>query len=515
MIQKMMALFRDHLKIQYDLDLYDYQAELAERIFDALIQNLRLTSNATPEDIKKLKQVEISAEISRQAGKTKAVGHIGEFICLFCPKMFNRPVRIGIFAAQVDQAKLSYSIMRTGLRTAKATMLNVTPEQAQFIKEEETARKLVLPDGTSATVAPINKISQIEGLTLDLIIIDEAQLADDEIIKHSIWPMGKTTNAPRIYIGKAGTRLCHFRTLGQQPGGYKVYFEEVAKQRRALYDKTGDAMHLIYEQSVREDINKYGLESDEIQREYFGKWQIGSGQFTIEEQIDNLISDRARRTYQEKESDCFAGIDTAKHPDSTVVTILRANTKEAIAKGARRKSIINWMELRGENYKDQFEYIMEFLSHYKVQAVAIDSTGQGDFMPDMFERDSNWQDENTGLYRLKFSAVTKDQIYKNLKVSISELLTDLPKLDTREAEKFKQQMLDLQQEWKGQLLSVHHPDDPNAHDDYPDSWALAEYAFAKWSESRISLEVVSALPEKGKHVDDGFNEAGWQSASGF
>ena len=55
--------------------------------------------------------------------------------------------------------------------------------------------------------------------------------------------------------------------------------------------------------------------------------------------------------------------------------------------------------------------------------MAIDSTGQGDFMPDMFERETRWADEKSGLYRVKFSAVSKDLMYKNLKVSIKELLT--------------------------------------------------------------------------------------------
>ena len=155
------------------------------------------------------------------------------------------------------------------------------------------------------------------------------------------------------------------------------------------------------------------------------------------------------------------------------------------------------MELRGENYQDQFDIIHDFLKRYSVVAVAIDSTGQGDFMPDMFENNTEWQDENTGLFRVKFSAVSKDAMYKNLKVSIKQLLTTLPKLSTKQGERFKEQMLDLQQERKGQLLSVHHPDAPNAHDDYPDSWALAEWAYARWNDgAEPQIETVSVESKK-------------------
>ena len=82
------------------------------------------------------------------------------------------------------------------------------------------------------------------------------------------------------------------------------------------------------------------------------------------------------------------------------------------------------MELRGENYKHQFEVLCDFLNNYNVLAIAIDSTGQGDFMPDLFEDSTEWADEDSGLYRIKFSPNSKDVMYKNLKVQIQESLTD-------------------------------------------------------------------------------------------
>lgn len=492
MLDKIRAMRADYLKTEHDLQFYPYQDEISDGILGALLQNFRITANASEEQIKRLKQVEIGFEISRQGGKTYGVGHTGGFALTFFPQMFSRKLRIGIFAAQLNQSQISYNIMRSSIRLAKSLML-MNKQQEKFVAEQENARQLVLPDGSFVVTAPISKISLIEGLTLDLIIIDEGQLANDEIVDHSIRPMGKTTNAPIVWIGKAGTRINHFYRLGQTSKMKKYYFEQVAAQRRALYEKTGDARHLIYEQSVRSDIAEYGIDNDYIQREYFGKWQIGTGQFTTEAQIDALEQKRLM-TYQYKKGECFAGIDTAKHPDSTVVTVLRYNEQ------TRKKDVLAWLELHGENYQDQFDVIKYFLGNYNVVAIAIDSTGQGDFMPDMFEHHTEWQDEHSGLYRVKFSAVSKDQMYKNLKVTISELLTTLPNLGTKQGAKFRQQMLDLQQKYNGQLLSVHHPDDPNAHDDYPDSWALAEWAYARWSEDNaISIDTISS--EKARKVE--------------
>lgn len=505
MIDKLRLLRADYLKAQHDLSFYPYQNKVSDAIIQALLDNLRITAGASEEEVKRLRQIEIAIEQSRQSGKTYGIAYTCEFILTFLPTMFNRPIRIGIFAAQVKQADISYTILRSALRKAKSTILSSSYDDGgDSIPEKDNATRLVLPDGSSVTIAPINKLSLIEGMSLDLIIIDEAQLVNDEIVKHSIWPMGASTNAPRVYIGKAGTQICYFYRLSQKGDSIKVYFEDIVKQRRELYNQTKDARHLIYEVNVRSNIEQQGLESDEIQREYFGKWQIGTGQFVTQEALEALVDKGRKPTFHFKKGPCFAGIDTGKHPDSTVVTILR-DMNEVIERTlpdgtktyGRKRELLNWMELRGENYQNQFDVICSFLAQYNVIALAIDSTGQGDFMPDMFENNTEWQDENSGLYRVKFSATSKDILYKNLKVSIQQQLLRVPELNTKLGIRFREQMLDLQQEYKGQLLSCHHPDVPEGRDDFADSVALADFAAAKWyADAEPQLVVVTGNPER-------------------
>lgn len=488
MLEKLKKLRTDHLRIQHEIVFYPYQELVSDKILEALIQNLRLTSSATEEEIKKLKLIEIPIEFSRQSGKTTAVVYTVEFIMTWLSVYFNRQIHIGIFAPQIEQAKTDFDRLKVALRRVK-DMIVVDAVTEQIIKEQENAKTLVLPDGSSCYIAPVSKTSHPESKTLDLMIFEESQDLDDKIVKESIWPIGASTNAPRVYIGTAGTSIKYFYRLGQSGKAIKLYYHDIVAQRRVVFDQTHDAKHLIYEQTVKQEIELASEESDEIQRPYFGKWLIGTGNFVTQEDLDKLYGDY-RCHYQQKKYECFAGIDTAKNPDSTVVTIIRYNPE------LKKKELLNWMELRGDNYQDQFDAICNFLSFYNITAIAIDSTGQGDFMPDMFEAHTQWSDEFSGLYRVKFSAVSKDMIYKNLKVSIKELLTRLPKLDTK-GEKFRQQMLDLQQQYKGQLLSVHHPDDANAHDDYPDSWALAEWAYAKWNEdNNLSVGMVSTEKER-------------------
>lgn len=492
MINKLRALRARHLLEYHDTVFYPYQEIISDLILEGVIQNMRLTANATEEDIKKLRLVEVPVEISRQAGKTTAVVLTVEFMLTYFPRMFKRRIFGEIFAPQIEQAKTDFDRLKEALMRVDQIYAKAVDNP---YKEQNNAKTIVLPNGSGCYIAPVTKTSKPESKSPDFMIFEESQDMDDKIVKEQIWPMGASTNAPRFYIGTAGTKLCYFRTLGQGPAAVKLYFEDIAIQRRAVYEETQDARHLVYEQTVRQEIEKHGLDSDEIQRPYFGKWLIGTGQFTTEESLDAMITDRKPTFHSKNVGECFAGIDTAKHPDSTVVTILRWNPE------IKRKEVLNWCELRGENYQDQFDVIKDYLGHYNVIAVAIDSTGQGDFMPDMFQNNTEWQDENSGLYRIKFSAVSKDMIYKNLKVSMQELLTTLPNLGTNQGVKFRQQMLDLQQEYKGQLLSVKHPDDPNAHDDYPDSWALAEWAFARWNEENgISISMVDTSSQRERKV---------------
>lgn len=507
--EAMMRVFKAHLKTLHNVEFYEYQNYVARKIFDAVIQNMRLTSGASIEEVKKLKLVEVPIEFSRQAGKTTDIVHIIEFIMIYFTKEFGRPIRIGIFAPQREQAKTDFDRLKAALRKSFSITIESAPaDNVDIAKEESNAKTIVLPNGSSCYVFPVTKSSKPESKTLDLIVFEESQDLDDRIIKEQIFPMGASTNAPRVFIGTAGTQICYFYRLGQSGSALKLYFEDIAKQRREQYERDGNALHLVYEQTVRQEIEKAGLDSDEIQRPYFGKWLIGTGQFVTQEALEALVNpERERRTFHEKKHDCYVGIDTAKHPDSTIVTVVRYNPE------TKKKELLNWLELRGENYQNQFDIINEFLKNYKVVSIAIDSTGQGDFMPDMFESHTEWTDENSGLYRIKFSAVSKDMMYKNLKVSISELLTELPQLGTKEAVKFKQQMLDLQQEYKGQLLSCHHPDTPDAHDDYCDSWALAEWAYAKYNEdNNAQIAVISTERQRdpNKVLPDDYTTPGWE-----
>lgn len=231
--------------------------------------------------------------------------------------------------------------------------------------------------------------------------------------------------------------------------------------------------------------------------------------------------DALRRDYPKDESDLFKG--------AAINFVSDDELKALVSLPRAGKSLCYWMELPGVNYIDQCEIIADTLETLErnnrgsalyagidvardmdatvltvikselhditggVKRIAIDSTGSGDFMPDWFERNTRWNIE-----RVKFSRGSKNIMYKNLQVVIADKLTSLPILEedgefvSDEARHFHKQMTELQKEIKGEMLVVHHPPgtkrrDPDSddekygdsyHDDYADSWALAEQAYA-------------------------------------
>lgn len=419
--------------------------------------------------------------ISRQAGKTESVVSSIIFLMIFGPYIVRKAMRIIIFAPQREQTKTDFDRIKEKL---------LLVQQAGFdgIADEESNQTTMMLSNRSFVYAfPLSPTSNPESKTADLIFFEEANGIDDRQKKNKADPMLASTNGPEISIGVGGYRKNYFnKRITNGENLIVVDDDEVLKERREAYLIDGNEFHLNYEAFVYAKRDDWGVDSDEYKTQFKCLFVLGSGQFVTEEMWQSLLAPRV--TDHKPEHPCVAGLDTAKHPDSTVCWVKCTVCKQRVG----------LLELRGENYGDQFQMITGFdtekgeqgdgfLTKFRIVAIAIDSTGQGDFMPDMFHKHTRWQDEHTGLYRVKFSLQSKNDIYKNYQNAIiNKLFTIADDENTAESRKCKEQHLDLQKEYKGEFLSVHHPDDSVSgevmHDDYPDAGALCEWAHHKWAE---------------------------------
>lgn len=483
---------------QLGIEFYDYQTDVSDLIIKAVLLQ-------TGE--------ESGIEISRQAGKTEAVVCTACFLLTFTTiltRMFwgyEHALRIIIWSPQKEQAKTDFDRLKSYLGKLKREK-----GWGQLVDAAESNQTtLQLSNKAYCYIFPLTPTSNPESKTADLQIFEEAHKIPDIEKKNKAEPMGASTNAPEISIGVAWYNKNYFYELIENSSNTVLKFpaKEVIRQRRKKYLEDGNKMHLMYEKAYTRKVRRDGRDDPAIQTQWDLKWRLEAGTFITRNEWDALTAGyeatikgkqmivRPKMLAKDLGSMCYAGIDTAKNPDSTVVTIIRVNRFTGM------RELIALLELQGENYWDQFEIITGYdhetntftgkgmFQAFNVEAVAIDSTGQGSFMPDTFHRLTKWKEnkkypERGRLFPVTFTLKNKDLIYTILQQSIKSKLTAIPNQNTRELRKMKQQLLQLEKEYKGNFLSVHHPEadvGQEFHDDYPDSWALAEYAYAMRSRS--------------------------------
>jgi hypothetical protein len=474
----------------------------------------------TEEDIAALESVDLNYEYTRQSGKTTVLVHTVETIMIFVTRLFSIPVHIGIFAPQKEQAKTDFDRLKAALSRTQKDLIIVDHDEYRKAREESNAKTIVLGNGSSCYIFPVTATSKPESKTLHLILLEEAQDLIDTIVNEQILPMGASTNAPIIRVGTAGTQTCDYYWQIQKGDAYVMTYPEIAADRRAMYKQTGDARHLVYEQRVKKDIEKYGITDARIQRPYFNVWQLEAGMYIMGPQLfagrvdrpfDMPSADANYRAYRDwyksgrhtlPECDQWAqshnippekytlyrtwceephyfGLDTAKESDQTVLKIGRMID-------GRLTVVRSLQGMYGLNYQDQFDIILSELQWFKIAAGSIDSTGQGDFMPDLFERGSPYK-----VFRVPFSRQSKDHMYtslyqKQINGTFAYYYQDPqnPQSDpytAKASDEFEDEFVKLTKNYVGEYMVVKHPDTKDGHDDHPDATALMNNAYDSYN----------------------------------
>lgn len=530
----MVPVVATHRLKYHQVRFYRYQWKIWREMMTALIDNLQTITRTdiTEDDIKALKNADIGYEYTRQSGKTTTIVHTCEEAMIYVTRLFNFPIAIGIFAPQKEQAKTDFDRLKALLANSRDDLIIVDEEKRRNAKEESNSRTLVIGNGSSCYIFPVTPASKPESKSLHLIVLEESQDLNDKIVNESILPMGTSTNAPIVRVGTAGIQICDFYLKIQEGSVYVMKWREIVADRRLMYEKTQQPFHLIYENTVRQLIAKHGEQADLVRRPYNNEWLLEAGMYIPRQDLEKCrVIHRyetpmttpgfkeyldwyraAPRTAPEiddyaaahgipegtltqfrlwTEANHYFGLDTAKSMDQTVLKIGRMIDNKLV--------IIFSMELRGVNYQDQFEIIKEVLGWFNIVCGSIDSTGQGDFMPDMFERNTGYK-----IVRVKFSIMTKDMLYKswyqkliNQKFGYYWQDPEDPSSDehtARSSNEFEVETSLLEKEYKlGGYMSVHHSDAKDAHDDHPDSSALMSNAYDSYNISSGMIDYYTEI----------------------
>jgi hypothetical protein len=444
-------------------ELRPYQRSMSYRIVESLILN---------------DAEEITGLMARQSGKSEVVATTLAGCMILFPilaktypimEQFKEGLMVGLFAPVEEQSELVFSRIATRLSSERAVAILSDPEIDE--KVEGKSRVIRLSNGSFCRRQTANPRAKIEGSTYHIIVIDEAQEADEMVVRKSVHPMLAANAGTMVKIGTPGyTKGDFYKAINlnkrRQRGKRSNHFE---------YDhKVVSKYNPAYRKFIEKEKIRLGEDSEEFQMSYALKWMLERGMLITEDDLD-MLADRSMGLVKAwHRTPVVVGIDPARVKDSTVVTVCWVDWDYPDPAGYREHRILNWMEIHNTAWEEQYFQIMEFLDPYDIAFVGVDAQGMGSAVADRLQRLLGSRCEVT-----PYSSDAKNQSdrWKHLIQLIQRRMLIYPGHSkarrTRVWRNFRQQMSDAEKVMKGQYLLVEAPNEREAHDDYVDSLALA------------------------------------------
>lgn len=459
-----LVIFTNHLSGH---PFYPYQEPFARRIFESLI----IGDGAI-----------ITALFSRQSGKSETVANCVATAMIMLPRLahaypellgkFKEGLWVGAFAPVEEQADTLYGRIVSRLTSERAESVMADPE----INERVVAkgRVLKLQCGSEVRKTTAHPRASIEGRTYHLILIDECQGAENVVVNKSILPMATKTAGTKVFTGTPTYQKNVFYTTIQQN---RRRLNKRGNLRRDHYEADWVEVgrhNPEYKRSVQREMLRLGEDSDEFRLSYRLHWLLDKGMFTtaqrLEELGDNTMSALVRSYHR---TPVVVGIDCGRKQDRTVVTVVFVDWDHPDQFGFYNQRILNWLDLEGMEWEEQYFRIMDFLRNYRVWKVGVDTNGLGDVVVGRLRRlmpDVTFVD-------LGSSRGEQSVRWKHLRELIGAGKISWPSSpevrQTKVWRRFRQEMEDLELDMQGPYVVGKAPKDADAHDDYPDSLSMA------------------------------------------
>lgn len=450
-------------------DLHAYQKPLSRRIIESVIIN---------------DGEEITALAARQSGKSETVADTVAALMVILPRLarmypdllgrFKDGLWVGLFAPVEGQAETLFSRVITRLTSDQALEVLGDPEIDDEAKRVAGVTKQIKlkNSGSFVMMMTANPRAKIESKSFHLIVIDECQEADDFVVSKSISPMLAYYAGTMVKTGTPTTHKNNFyrsiqlnkrrqTSRNSRQNHYQWDWRDVAKTNEN------------YAKFIKKEMLRIGEDSDEFQMSYNCKWLLERGMFVTSAVMDELGDTSQEVVKAWHRTPVVVGIDPARKMDSTVVTVVWVDWDRPDEFGYFDHRILNWLEIQGDDWEDQYFQIVNFLANYDVLAVGVDANGVGDAVAQRLKLLL----PRAEVHSLGSNQQEQSKRWKHLKTLLDRRLIGWPAhAKTRRLrtwKRFYQQMTDLETKFTGPNFLAHAPDEAHAHDDYADSLALA------------------------------------------
>jgi hypothetical protein len=449
--------------------LHPYQVPLARRMMESVIIN---------------DGEEITALAARQSGKSETVADTVATLMVLLPILakrypdllgkFKDGLWVGLFAPTEGQAETLFGRTVTRLTSERAREILGDPEiDDQAARVGGVTKTIKLKNsGSIMTMMTANPRAKIESKSFHLIVIDECQEADDFVVAKSISPMLAYYAGTMVKTGTPTTSKNNFykaiqlnkrkqSVRGSRQNHFQWDWREVAK------------VNANYATHIKKEMLRIGEDSDEFQMSYNCKWLLERGMFVTSSIMDELGDTSQELVKSWHSTPVVVGIDPARKMDSTVVTVVWVDWDRPDEFGYYDHRILNWLELQGDDWEEQYFQIVNFLQNYDVLAIGVDANGVGDAVAQRLKVLMG----RAEVICLTSSPSEQSGRFKHLQALIQRGMLGFPAhAKTRRLrvwKRFYQQMTDAEIHYKGPNFTVSAPDEAYAHDDFVDSLAIA------------------------------------------
>jgi hypothetical protein len=470
---------------------FPYQSELATRIFESVLIG---------------DGEEITGLQSRQSGKSETLANCIATMMVLFPKLahifpdefgkFKDGMMIGIFAPTDEQAETIFTRVVSRLTSDRATEALLDPELDDRVAAKANIVSLK-SNGSFCRRQTANPKAKIESKSYHFIVVDEAQDVDDYTVRKSIHPMLAFYLGTIVKIGTPAREKGDFYRAIQlnkrraTRGRSRRNHFEYDWRYCARYNKN-------YAKFIAREKVRLGEDSDEFLISYALKWLLDRGMFITETRLDELGDPSMPIVKSWWQTPVVVGIDPARTKDSTVVTVCWVHWDRPDEFGHYEHRILNWLEINNEEWEEQYFQIVEFLSNYNVWAVGIDSQGVGGAVAERLQRLM----PRTNVVALGSNTNEQHQRWNKLLQLIQKGQVVYPAHSrakrTRCYKRFYQQMTDLEKKYQGPYLLAEAPKETEAHDDYPDSLALACWMTTEQEMPTVEVTGNPLLTRSGK-----------------
>jgi hypothetical protein len=450
-----------------------YQQPFARRIFESLI----IGDGAT-----------LTALFARQTGKSETVANVIATCMIMLPRLarvfpdwlekFKEGVKVGAFAPVDEQADTLYGRIIGVLEADSTAMVLADPDIGGYVVGKGRMKGIkfrgMAGEGSLVRKTTCHPRATIEGRTYHIILIDECQGADDRVVNKSVGPMGASTNATMVFTGTPTYTKNVFYTQIQQN---KREMNKRGRKRANHFEvdwKLAAKENKDYRKFVLKEMVRMGEDSDEFKLSYRLIWLLDKGMFTTSAKLDACGDISMQETMPAwTRTPVVVGIDPARIQDKTVVTVVWVDWDHPDDLGYYHHRVLNWLDLEGDDWEEQYYKIVEFLSNYNIWKIGVDWGGVGDAVGQRLRLLM----PGTEIVELGDAASEQSIRWKYLQELINRRQVVWPAGSRvrrlKMWRRFRQEMEDLEVAFKGPNMMAAAPNAKDAHDDYADSLAMA------------------------------------------